>query len=91
MRELARGRQDAGSRKLGSTILIIPVQPTVEMLEAVYTVPDFPSQSPVLATSLMESGKSRADLWALAAIVAVEYGIETNDDKCRVVIGRINT
>ena len=24
----------------------------------------------------------RADLWALAAIVAVEYGIETNNMKC---------
>ena len=59
------------------------LQPTVEMLEALYTVPDFPAKSPVLTSSLMESGKSRADLWALAAIVAVEYGIETNDDKCR--------
>ena len=59
------------------------LQPTVEMLEALYTVPDYPSQSPVLTSSLMESGKSRADLWALAALVAVEYGIETNDDKCK--------
>ena len=59
------------------------LQPTVEMLEAIYTVPDFPNQSPVMATSLFESGKSRADLWALAAVLAVEYGIETNDDKCR--------
>ena len=58
------------------------LQPTVEMLEAVYTVPDFPGQSPVLDASLFEAGKSRADLWALAAVVAVEYGIETNDDKC---------
>ena len=59
------------------------LQPTVEMLEALYMVPDFPTQSPVLTSSLFESGKSRADLWALAAVVAVEYGIETNDDKCR--------
>ena len=27
-------------------------------------------------------GKSRADLWSLAAIVAVEWGIETNNMKC---------
>ena len=32
--------------------------------------------------SLRESGKSRADLWALAAIVSVEYGIETNNMVC---------
>ena len=36
-----------------------------------------------MATSLRESGKSRADLWALAGIVAVEFGIETNNRKCR--------
>ena len=39
---------------------------TVEVLEAIYTVPDFPSRSPVLTKSLKDSGKSRADLWALA-------------------------
>jgi len=55
---------------------------TVEVLEAIYTVPGFPSRSPVLAKSLKDSGKSRADLWALAGIVAVEYGIETNNMKC---------
>ena len=27
-------------------------------------------------------GKSRADLWSLAAIVAVEWGVETNNMKC---------
>ena len=31
--------------------------------------------------SLQESGKSRADLWSLAGLVAVEYGIETNNLK----------
>merc|ERR1712198_793611 len=55
---------------------------TVEVLEAIYTVPGFPSRSPVLTKSLKDSGKSRADLWALAGIVAVEYGIETNNMKC---------
>ena len=32
--------------------------------------------------SLKASGKSRADLWALAAIAAVEFGIETNNMVC---------
>ena len=53
----------------------------VEVLEAIYTDPAFPSQAPVLPQSLKESGKSRADLWSLAGIVAVEYGIETNNLK----------
>ena len=37
----------------------------------------------MLDISLKESGKSRADLWALAGIVAVEYGMETNNLKCK--------
>ena len=37
---------------------------------------------PPLEISLRDSGKSRADLWAFAAIVAVEYGIETNNMVC---------
>ena len=54
----------------------------VETLEGVYTNKDFPQNSPSLNVSLRESGKSRADLWALAAIVGVEYGIETNNAFC---------
>ena len=53
----------------------------VEVLEAVYTDRTFPKKSPVLEMSLKESGKSRADLWSLAGLVAVEYGIETNNLK----------
>ena len=56
---------------------------SVEVLEALYTLPDFPPNTPVLAASLRDSGKSRADLWALAGIVAVEYGVEANNRKCR--------
>ena len=37
----------------------------------------------ILTTSLRDSGKSRADLWSLAAIAAVEFGIEKNNEKCR--------
>ena len=39
-------------------------------------------RTPNLQTSLYESGKSRADLWAFAAIVAVEFGVETNNGVC---------
>ena len=38
--------------------------------------------APSLQESLRDSGKSRADLWAFAAIVATEYGIETNNMVC---------
>ena len=53
----------------------------VEVLEAIYTDPVFPGLSPVLEQSLQESGKSRADLWSLAGITAVEYTMETNNLK----------
>ena len=56
---------------------------TVELLEEIYTNPKFPrGMAPSLEISLKESGKSRADLWAFAAITAVEYGIETNNAVC---------
>merc|ERR1719350_622888 len=58
------------------------LRPTVELLEAIYEAPDFPANSPVLSQSLRESGKSRADLWALAGLVAVEWGVETNNMVC---------
>ncbi len=38
--------------------------------------------APYLDVSLKASGKSRADLWAFAAIAAVEHGIETNNEVC---------
>ena len=38
--------------------------------------------TPVLEESLKDSGKSRADLWAFAAIVAVEFGIENTNLAC---------
>ena len=44
------------------------LSPIVEELEKVYTKPDYPKGTPVLAKSLKELGKSRADLWALAGI-----------------------
>ena len=56
---------------------------TVEVLEAIYTDPDFPlNLAPSLPISLRNSGKSRADLWAYATILAVEYGVQTNNMQC---------
>lgn len=54
----------------------------VQLLEELYTNPDFPSNTPSLPTDLRSAGKSRADLWAFAAIAAVEYGIQTNNGVC---------
>ena len=58
------------------------LRPTVEVLEAIYVDPLFPLKSPALTVSLRDSGKSRADLWSLAAVTAVELGVETNNRKC---------
>ena len=56
---------------------------TVEVLERIYTDPKFPRDAaPYLNVSLKASGKSRADLWAFAAIAAVEHGIQTNNMVC---------
>ena len=48
-------------------------------LEKVYKDPTYPTGAPSLEQSLFNTGKSRADLWAFAAIVAVEYGIQTTN------------
>ena len=48
------------------------LQSLVAALELVYTNVSWPSTAPSLTTSLKESGKSRADLWQFAAMVALE-------------------
>jgi hypothetical protein len=51
------------------------------VLEEIYTKLDygpFETQS----VSLFQSGKSRADLWAFAGLVAVQKTIENNNNKC---------
>jgi len=58
------------------------LKPAVQLLEAIYTDVSFPAWTPRLNVSLQNSGKSRADLWALAAIVSVEYGIWINNNVC---------
>ena len=56
---------------------------TVAMLEMIYMNKDFPfNEAPSLPESLKDSGKSRADLWAYAAKVAVEYSVERNNFHC---------
>jgi len=57
--------------------------PVAELLEWIYTDPTFPERTPSLPQSLFDSGKSRADLWALAAIVGVEYTIMINNNVCK--------
>ena len=54
----------------------------VRELEKIYTIKNYPWDSQELGMSLFESGKSRADLWSYAAIVAVEYGYESNNMAC---------
>eukprot|EP00930_Biecheleria_cincta_P012208 TRINITY_DN11570_c0_g1_i5.p1 TRINITY_DN11570_c0_g1~~TRINITY_DN11570_c0_g1_i5.p1 ORF type:complete len:744 (-),score=97.96 TRINITY_DN11570_c0_g1_i5:85-2205(-) len=58
------------------------LQPTVEVLEKIYTDPSFPLRTQVLERSLQASGISRADLWAFAAMVSVEYSIGLNNRAC---------
>ena len=56
---------------------------TVALLEMIYTDKNFPpNDAPPLPESLKASGKSRADLWAYAAKVAVEYSVERNNYHC---------
>ena len=38
---------------------------------------------PSLSISMKESGKSRADLWAFAALMAAQVGIEENNLACQ--------
>lgn len=56
---------------------------TVQVLEAIYTDAGFPVRATALPQSLKQSGKSRADLWAFAALVAVEYSADHNNRVCR--------
>jgi len=53
-----------------------------EKLELIYTTIDWPFQNASLEVSLYQSGKSRADLWDLAALVALERTIERANRAC---------
>ena len=58
---------------------------TADILEEIYTNKDFPNNMglPSLSISMKESGKSRADLWAFAALMAAQVGIEENNLACQ--------
>jgi len=53
-----------------------------EKLELIYTSLDWPFQDPSLDVSLYQSGKSRADLWQLAGLVALEQALERANRAC---------
>ena len=56
------------------------LDPTVEVLERIYTVDaNFPGNADTLPTSLRDLGVSRADFWAFAAMVAIEFAVDTNN------------
>jgi len=51
-------------------------------LELIYTTIDWPFQNTSLEISLYQSGKSRADLWELAGLVALERTMERANRAC---------
>jgi len=58
------------------------LQTVVAALELIYTDPAWPKHVTPLNESLKESGKSRADLWQFAGIVALEIEIERANFAC---------
>jgi len=54
----------------------------VEVLELVYMTTDWPWQEAALNASLYQLGKSRADLWQLAALIALEKSFERANRAC---------
>jgi len=55
---------------------------TVDVLEEIYTDGTFPDNTPCMTASLRDTGKSRADLWAFATLVSVEWTIALNNLAC---------
>eukprot|EP00931_Biecheleriopsis_adriatica_P033665 TRINITY_DN19527_c0_g1_i1.p1 TRINITY_DN19527_c0_g1~~TRINITY_DN19527_c0_g1_i1.p1 ORF type:complete len:797 (+),score=130.25 TRINITY_DN19527_c0_g1_i1:95-2485(+) len=61
-----------------------------DILELIYTDPKFPPDTPIFGQSpdhpdglsMRDSGKSRADLWAFATLVATQQGLASNNEKC---------
>jgi hypothetical protein len=56
---------------------------TADFLEAVYTQPDFPPRTLTLKPSLKDRGRTRADLWAFAALVAADFAMDENNNACK--------
>lgn len=55
---------------------------TADLLEAIYTNVDYGWQRNLLTKSLQETGKSRADLWAYAALLSAEHAMAKNNNWC---------
>ena len=58
------------------------LQDTVEALELVYTTIDWPFKEASLSASLQQLGKSRADLWQFAGLIALERALERANRAC---------
>lgn len=56
---------------------------SADVLERLYTDASFPRGSPKLEQSLQVSGRSRADLWALATLAAAHFGMSNNNNACK--------
>ena len=54
----------------------------VEQLEVIYTTVDWPFKEASLTGSLQQLGKSRADLWQFAGLVALERALERANRAC---------
>ena len=54
----------------------------VEKLELIYTTVDWPFKEASLTASLQQLGKSRADLWQFAGLVALERALERANRAC---------
>ena len=75
---------------MGDTYTFDPVNATdnnglgqiAEKLELIYTTIDWPFQVASLDVSLRQSGKSRADLWEFAGLVALERTLERANRAC---------
>ena len=59
---------------------------TADVLEEVYTNPEFPiipgEPNVKLEMSMKHSGKSRADLWAFAGLIAATWGMTQSNRAC---------
>ena len=60
------------------------LQMTVKSLEFIYNTTDWPISAPALKQTLWETGKSRADLWQLAAYMGLEMAVNKTKNHCRV-------
>ena len=58
------------------------LQWVARVLEGLYKDPNYGPAGLNSEVSLFESGKSRADLWAFAGLVAVQFSTETNNHYC---------